>query len=146
MQSEAVRRRHYVGIVFQRNPEGNYVFELIQDGDGDGIRSGDLENGRDFRFSGPFTIFREYPGIRFGFLPDVRIPGVPPGGGWLDTRKDPIRFGRSDIISFSPRGRSSSGSLYLTDGRDRIMALVVYGPTVRVRVWQFLESTGAWNL
>jgi len=146
MQSEAVRRRQYVGIVFHLNQEGKYVFDLIQDGDGDGIRTRDLEDGRDFRFSGPFTISRDYPGIRFGYLPEGPIPSVPPSRGSLDTGKDPIRFGRSDIISFSPRGRSSSGSLYLTDGRDRMMALVIYGPTVRIRVWQFLESAGAWDL
>ena len=145
MQSEAVRTRKYVGIVFNRTADGTYRFELYSDGDADGIRMRDVRSGKDPKFAGPFFLSREYPGIRLGILERDRIVRVPPGGGVLRNRLDPVQFGSSDIISFSPRGRSSSGTLYITDQSLRMMALVVYGPTIRIRVWTYRDGSGRWE-
>lgn len=145
MRSEAVRGRRSVGIVFRRAADGTYRFDLHRDGDGDGIRSRDIGSGTDPRFAGPFSLRREFPGIGFGLLDRDRIPAVPPSRGSVGNRSDPIRFGRSDIVSFSPRGQSSSGTMYLTDGRRRMAAVVVYGPTVRVRVWIWRDPAGCWE-
>jgi hypothetical protein len=57
-----------------------------------------------------------------------------------------VQFGRSDVVSFSPRGASSSGTLYVTDGKDALYAVVVFGPTVRLRVWRFLRREHRWTL
>lgn len=145
MQSEAVRTRKKVGIVFTRAPDGTYQFGLYSDGDGDGIRMRDVRSGKDPKFAGPFFLWREYPGIRLGILERDRIARVPPAGGVLGNRLDPVQFGSSDIISFSPRGRSSSGTLYFTDQSRRMMALVVYGPTVRIRIWTYRDGPGRWE-
>jgi hypothetical protein len=145
MRMEAVRRGHSVGIVFQRLDDGTYRFNLHLDGDGDGIRSRDIAAGIDRRFAGPFSIGREFPGVRFGILERDRIPAIPPRRGRLGNRGDPIQFGPADIVSFSPRGQSSSGTLYLTDHRRRMGAVVVYGPTVRVRLWNWRDAARRWE-
>jgi hypothetical protein len=59
---------------------------------------------------------------------------------------DPIRFGRGDLVAFSPLGSSSSGTIYLTDGRSELWAVVLYGATARVRVWRFDRTAGRWRL
>ena len=56
-----------------------------------------------------------------------------------------MRFGRSDLVSFSPDGSASSGTLYVTDGRDGLYAVVLFGPTARVRVWRFDRRNGRWT-
>ena len=145
MQSEAVRTRKKVGIVFNRAADGTYRFELYTDGDGDGIRTRDVTSGKDPKFAGPFFLSREYPGVRLGILERDRIPKVPPAGGVLRNRLDPVQFGSSDIISISPRGHSSTGTLYITDQSLRMMALVVYGPTVRIRIWTYRDGSGRWD-
>ncbi|MBI4160878.1 MAG: GspH/FimT family pseudopilin [Acidobacteria bacterium] len=145
MRTEALRRGTHVGIVFAPDPGGNLRFELRRDGDGDGIRSADVRAGIDPRFGGPFDLGREFPGVRFGILPRGRIPAIPPAGGALRNRDDPIQFGPADLISFSPRGQSSSGTLYLTDGDRRMTALVIYGPTIRLRVWKWRDAAGRWE-
>ena len=57
-----------------------------------------------------------------------------------------MRFGRSDLISFGPLGTASGGTLYLTDSRHRLYAVVLYGRTARVRVWRYDTREGRWKL
>jgi len=57
-----------------------------------------------------------------------------------------VRFGRSDLVSFSPFGSSSSGTLYVTDGRRGLFAVVLFGPTARLRVWRFRPEERRWTL
>ena len=71
---------------------------------------------------------------------------VPPGGAPLAPGADPVRFGRSDIITFSPGGTSSSGTLYVSDGRDTVVAVVLYGGTGRIRIWSYRRERARWDL
>jgi hypothetical protein len=57
-----------------------------------------------------------------------------------------VRFGRSDLISFSPGGSASSGTLYVTDGRRGFYAVVLFGPTARLRVWRYRPEERRWTL
>ena len=81
--------------------------------------------------------------VRPGFPFDA-VRELPPGSGWLGNLQDPVKFGRSNIVSFSPLGRSSSGTLYLTDGVDRLYAVVLYGPSTRIRVWRYRRTDQRW--
>ena len=55
--------------------------------------------------------------VRPGFPDRGPFRAPPPGSGPLRDLDDPVKFGRSDLVSFSPLGRSSSGTVYLEDGR-----------------------------
>jgi hypothetical protein len=57
---------------------------------------------------------------------------------------DPVVFGSTDVVSFSPLGDASSGSLYVSDGHGSGAAIVLYGPTARVRVYRYDAAREEW--
>jgi hypothetical protein len=75
-----------------------------------------------------------------GILPGLSAP--PPAHGPLDD-SDPIRFGRSDMVSFSPLGTATPGTFYLAGGGMQA-AVRVTGGTARVRI--LLWQDGRWLL
>lgn len=123
---------------------GRYLYAFYADGDGDGVRGEDISSGRDPLLGGPRDLGSRYEGVDFGLL-DVAIPEVPPGSGALAPSSDPVRFGRSDIVTFTPWGTSSSGTLYISDGRDTVAAVVLYGGTGRIRFWKFDRQARRWT-
>ncbi len=123
---------------------GRYQYAFYADGDGDGVRASDIASGRDPLIGQARDLPGRYEGIDFGLLPEA-IPEVPPGSGVLPPGSDPVRFGRSDIITFTPRGTSSSGTLYVSDGQGTVAAVVVYGATGRLRLWRFDRERWAWT-
>lgn len=142
LRQTAVTKRVSVGLKFVRQEEG-WAYSLYQDGNANGIRSADIRAGRDLFLSGPRHPGQGKEGIRFG-LPAIPIPRIPPGRGLVIDGEDPIKLGRSDILSFSPEGSTSSGTLYLTDGRE-VVGIVIYGPTGRVRIFRFDPQRGSWS-
>jgi hypothetical protein len=84
--------------------------------------------------------------VRLGFPGAGPFPRIPPRPGNIPHLDDPVQFGRSNIVSFSPIGASSSGTLYVTDGRDALYGVLLFGPSSRIRVWRFERSSGEWSL
>jgi hypothetical protein len=84
--------------------------------------------------------------VTLGIPPGGPYPEAPPGTATLTAADDPVRFGRSDLVSFSPGGSASSGTLYVTDGRQGFYAVVLFGPTARLRVWRFRPEVRQWTL
>jgi hypothetical protein len=145
MRWRAVARNRAHGLFFQRLAEG-WVWYEVADGNGNDLRTAEVENGTDPILSGPHDLGDQDRLLRFGFPPRDAIPNIPPRGGNIRDLEDPVKFGRSNIVSFTPLGAASSGTLYLTDGRNELYGLVLFGPTVRVRVWRFDCRTGRWTL
>jgi hypothetical protein len=136
--STAVRSNVYTGIRFERLPDGRVFYSVYSDGDGDGVMSVDIASGRDARIAGPYPLSGGAPGVRVGINPGV--PDPTPGNGLLSG--DPIRFGRSDILSFSPLGTATPGTFYLAG--DSVQAAVrVNGGSARVRL--ILWRGGRWQ-
>lgn len=136
----AVSEGRSIGLRFEVR-EGEW--RLATYADGDGIRSDDIRTGRDPSLLPPAAPGDGRPGIRLG-IPPGSYPRVPPSRGRIAGGEDPVRFGRSDIASFSPLGNATSGTLYLTDGR-RLAAVVLFGATARVRLLRYDASTGGWR-
>src|SRR6266704_676017 len=111
LRSEAIASRRDVAMRLTWSG-GRYRYAFYADGDGDGVRSDDIAAGRDPVLGAWRDLPTRYEGIDFS-LPEVSIPEVPPDPGVLTPGSDPVRFGRSDIITFTPRGTSSSGTLYV---------------------------------
>ena len=144
-RAQAVARARSVAVVFRR-AGGAWVVAIHEDGDGDGVRADDMRRGIDACVDGPEVFDRRYGSARPGFLPglvDLRSP--PPSSEPLGPLEDPVRFGTTDVVSCGPRGGMTSGTLYLTDGRERQLALVVYGPTGRLRLWEYDRKTRTWR-
>jgi hypothetical protein len=123
---------------------GRYRYGEYVDGDDDGIRSDDIAAGRDRLVGVMRDLPSRYTGIDFGLLGDA-VPAIPPRRGVLAPHDDPVRFGRSDIVTFTPRGTASSGTLYISDGRESLVAVVLYGHTGRIRLWSFDRSSWRWR-
>ena len=139
LRQRAVTQRFGFGLRFVRSG-GAWSYSLYRDGNGNGIRTADILAGKDPLLLGPEEPGMRHEGIRFG-LPGTAVPQIPPGTGPITDPSDPVKFGGSDIISFSPSGSISGGTLYLTNGR-RVMAVVVYGPTGRIRAFRFDPGPG----
>jgi type II secretory pathway pseudopilin PulG len=136
--SRAVRTNRYTAIRFERLPGGAVQYAVYSDGNGNGVLSADIARGRDELVSGPFPLTAGAPGVYVGFIPGV--PAIPPDRGILEG--DPIRFGRSDMLSFSPLGTATPGTFYLAG--DHVQAAVrVNGGTARVRL--MLWRGGKWH-
>jgi hypothetical protein len=97
------------------------------------VRSNDIDSGRDRLVAGPFPLTGGAPGVRVGINPGV--PALPPERGTLSG--DPVRFGVSDILSFSPIGTATPGTFYLAGDAGQAAVRVTGGSArVRLMVWR----------
>ncbi|MCP3982371.1 MAG: hypothetical protein GY716_23970 [bacterium] len=141
-KSVALNRSHGMWFV---DEGGGWRWYEVRDGNGNGLRTTELRHGVDRRISGPHGAGDMATGVRFGFPPIGAVPRIPPAAGVLDAPQDPVRFGRSDIVAFSPLGSASSGTLYVTDGTSELAAVVLFGSTSRARVWRYRRAEGRWT-
>lgn len=135
------------GLVFILAPGGDLLWTIYGDGDGDGLRRADMDRGVDYSLGRSRRLSQVAPGVRAGLLTStspVEVPRLPPQSGWIANPLDPIKFGASDMASFSPQGSATSGSLYLTDGHD-MAALVINGITGRLRLFRFDLTRRDWK-
>ena len=127
-RSMAVRGNVYTAIRFERLDD-EPQFSVYADGNHNGVRSVDITRGIDRRIAGPFPLHGGAPGVRVGILPGVSAP--PPEKGLLEG-DDPVRFGRGDILSFSPIGTATPGTFYLAG--EEIQGAVRVTAWARVRM------------
>ncbi len=74
---------------------------------------------------------------------DVGFRITQSSSGYAGT--DPIKLGASNILTFSPAGTSSPGSLYVL-GRNRAQYVIrVLGQTGKTRVLKFDARARQWN-
>ncbi|MEL7061328.1 MAG: hypothetical protein AAGN46_14995 [Acidobacteriota bacterium] len=141
----AIRHRANVGVKFHVDGQGEVDFALYRDGDGDGVRNADLEEGvdplvRPWRRLGGFG-----DSARFGFPPGL-VPKDPGGSGRrLDRLDDPIRFNRSDLAVFSPVGTATPGSVYLTDGGRHLWVVRVASRSGKITRLVYDLDADAWR-
>jgi len=131
-RSRAVAEARYIGLVFDET-EDDPVYSLYADGNHNGIRRADIRRGIDVRLHSPYRLSETFPGVRYGSLPEGADEPFFPG----------LRIGRSKIVSFSPLGYCTSGTLFLSNEYGLIYAVVVLGSTGRVRVARF--RAGRWQ-
>ena len=143
LRCQAVTAAVCRGVVFD-TVDGSVIYRIVEDGNGNGIRRSEISSGVDPVVDGPISLPLEHGGVRFGILDTRPVPVLPPGHGTLDDTHDPIRFGASDLVSFTPLGSSSSGTVYLLSPRGRMRAVSLYGVTGRIRVWDFLSRRETW--
>jgi type II secretory pathway pseudopilin PulG len=135
----AIRSGKQTAIRFERGPDGFDYYSLYMDGNHNGVLAEDITRGKDPRIGGPFRLDGGLTGVRVGINPGT--PAIPPDTGLLDTT-DPIRFGRSNMVSFSPLGTASPGTFYLAG--EWIQAAVRVTPGgARVRL--MITRGGRWT-
>jgi prepilin-type N-terminal cleavage/methylation domain-containing protein len=127
--SMAVKQNVNTAIRFETGPSGP-VYSLYRDGNGNGVLSADIAKGRDVRVAGPFELSGGAADVRVGI--NANVPAIPPDSGILDPA-DPIKFGTSNMVSFSPLGSATPGTLYLA-GNGAQAAVRVTPGSARVRI------------
>ena len=139
----AVSRGERVGVKFFTGHH-RIDYAIYRDGDGDGIRTTDIESGVDPPLTPRISLRHLGAAVRFGFPPGQppRDPGDPRRR--LGRLRDPVRFNRSDIASFGPLGESTPGSLYLTDG-ERLAAVRLFGRTGKAKVLLYDRGREIWH-
>lgn len=142
MRWQSVARSRAHGLLFEHDGQG-WTWRVVQDGNGNGMRTAEVSRGVDPTLSGPHRLDHVVEQVRPGFPGSGPFPRVPPRPGIIDDTTDPVQFGRSNLVSFTRLGRASSGTLYVTDGRRELYAVVLFGPTARVRVWRY--DRGSWT-
>lgn len=131
-----------VALKFRRDG-GRWEWALYRDGNGNGVRNADIVSGVDRSLG--LAIVWPRSDVRPGILRGTPVPDPGSPGSWLDRLDDPIRFGTSDLCSFSPLGESSPGSVYLWDGRDRMAVVRVFGRSAKVRTLFHHRGERAWR-
>lgn len=146
-RSGAVRYGVAVAVRFEAGESGAgsvaTAFSLYADGDGDGVRTADVATGTDPRIGRPARLLHVGSGVRFG-IPEDLEPREFTGSGRLDRLDDPLRFGRSDIVSFSPAGTASPGTAFVTDGYH-LFAVRVYNRTGKIQILRYLRDREQWK-
>jgi type II secretory pathway pseudopilin PulG len=139
VRMQAVRRHANVALRFQlRN--GQYRYQTFADGDSDGVKTTDITSGRDVPLGEDEGIGDNYPGVSFGFLAGCPLVGGGAAGG------NPIRIGNTTLLSVSPAGTATSGTLYLRGRGNVAYALVVLGATGRTTLLRCDARAGTWSV
>jgi type II secretory pathway pseudopilin PulG len=136
-RQQAVARTTTVGLVFDM-VNGRWSVRVCADGNNNGVRRTDIGSGVDRCLEGPHDLETMFPGVRVAVDSSLDGPaGEPPS-------PDAVRFGASDIASFSSSGSCTAGSLFLRSSHGLQYAVRVAGVTGRTRVLRYNASAGSW--
>jgi len=126
----AVGRSATVALFFEQDARGVWI-STVQDGNHDGVRTRDIALQID-RVIEPRVLLADlFPGVAIGLAPQTPAAQA-------------IQLSGSNILSFTPMGTATSGSVYVL-GRDGTQwAARVLGVTARVRLLRFVPATGTW--
>ena len=125
-RNHAVMRSQTVAIRF--NWDGtDATVQTFADGNGNGVRNAEIANGVDAPVDLPVRLSALFAGVVIGSR----------------DGSDPIRLGISNLLSFTPLGTATPGSIYVR-GDGVHFAIRVFGATGRTRLLRYDPSTTAW--
>lgn len=128
-RAHAVLRSSHVALHFVETRSG-ISFQTFVDDNQNGVRTSDIAAAVDRPLDAPARLPELFPGVDIGIAPEL--------GG------DPVRIGSSNLLSFTPLGTATAGTIYVR-GRDGTqLAVRVLGATARTRVLRYVPQTGAW--
>ena len=134
---EAISRSRATALRFQLSAP-DYEFAAFADGNGNGVRTAEIAAGIDLPVGGRRRLGDDFPRVHFG-LP----VGSPDVDGVRNSSSDGVRIGTPRILTLSPDGTATSGTLYI-QGQRAQYAVRVLGATGRTRVLKFDAGARAW--
>lgn len=138
---EALKRSAAVAVRLELVGE-RAAARLYVDGNGNGVVQRDIDRGTDRALAGVEWLDAHARDVSLRVNQTVTDAG---GSGSLEPGSDPLRIGRTALVTFSPLGSSSSGTLYVAASRGPQMAIRIYGASGRVRVLMFDARTRQWH-
>jgi Tfp pilus assembly protein FimT len=127
----AVQRSAAVAIRFDAD-EAGFRFATYQDGNGNGVRAADIAARVDREIEAPVRLFELFPDVDFALVVDGQSA-------------DPFQLSGSSILTFTPAGTATSGSVYLRGRTGSQYALRILGATGRTRLQRYDERARRWT-
>lgn len=140
-QLEALRRGASVALRVDV-AASDASLQLFVDGNGNGVRTRDIEQGVDPPIGPADSIGAHASGVTLRVNQRVLDAG---GSAWLEAGADPLRIGNTALISCSPTGSLTSGTLYISAARGPQAAVRITGTTGRVRVLGYDAASATWR-
>jgi len=128
-RAQAVMRSAHVAIRFEEGPSG-ISFRMFVDGNGNGVRTADIAADVDPPLDAPALLSDHFPGVA------IAVSG--------SAGTDAVRLGSSDLLSFTPLGTATTGSIYIRGRDGSQFAVRVLGTTGRTRIQRYIERTRTW--
>src|SRR5215213_8749576 len=116
--------------------------QLFADGNGNGVLQRDIDRGIDPPLS-PLE-WLDHQARDISLRVNQTIKDVA-GTATIAPGDDPLRIGNTALLTFSPLGSATNGTLYVAAHRGPQMAIRVFGATGRVRVLMFDTQTRSWH-
>lgn len=138
-RQQAVSRTASVAVVFDL-VSNDWTMRSCIDGNGNGVHRAEISTGRDACFDGPYDLDTLFPGISVAVDATLRGPDGEAGSA------DPVRFGVSNMASFSPAGSCTAGSVYLRSAKGVQYAVRVSGVLGRLRLLRYDAIARQWRL
>ena len=128
-RSHAVMRSANVALRFDEARAG-ITFRMFVDGNRNGVRAKDIAARVDQPLDAPASLSDLFPGVA------IAVSG--------EAGSDPPRIGSSNMLSFTPLGTATSGSVYVRGRDGSQFAIRILGATGRVRVQRYQSRTRTW--
>ena len=122
--------------------DGRAAVQLFIDGNGNGVRQKDIERNVDRALTERAWLDHQARDVSLRINQVIRDVG---DAADLEAGDDPLRIGNTPLVSFSPVGGATSGTLYVAGRRGPQMAIRIYGATGRVRVLMFDAQARRWR-
>lgn len=137
-REDAVRSHRATALVFDATGD-RWSFRVCVDDNGNGVRRMDVSTGDDHCREDPIDINTRFPHV------EVVVDATLKGPDDSPPSADPVRFGASDMASFSPAGSATPGTLFLRSAAGEQYAVRVGNMTGRTRVLRFDAGVGQWQ-
>jgi hypothetical protein len=126
---QAINRSAKVGLRFR--PEGgDYAMQAFVDRNWNGVRAVDIDAGIDLPLGPPDLLSVNFPGVRIGL-----------GHG---LGEDPVKLGAGGVLTFSPVGTATPGSIFVLGKDGTQFAVRVLGATARTRLEEYDARRKKW--
>jgi hypothetical protein len=128
-RAHAVLRSSHVALRFVEDRAG-ISFQTFVDDNQNGVRTADIIAAVDRPLDVPTRLPELFPGVDIALAPELG--------------RDAVRVGLSGLLSFTPLGTATSGSIYIRARDGTQLAVRVLGATGRTRVLRYVPHTGDW--
>jgi prepilin-type N-terminal cleavage/methylation domain-containing protein len=128
-RSYAVTRSAYVALRFTRLGD-DVLFQMFVDGNRNGVRTLDIGSQVDQAIGVSARLSELFPGVVIGVTSDVGT--------------DAVRIGATNLLSFSPLGSATPGTIYVRSREGLQLAVKITGATGRTRLLRYVPRTREW--
>jgi Tfp pilus assembly protein FimT len=120
---------------------GRTSLRLFADGNGNGVLQRDIDRGTDVALTRAEWLDEQARDVSLRV--NQRVTDVS-GSTTLEPGDDPLRIGNTALVSFTPFGSATGGTMYVAAERGPQMAIRIFGATGRVRVLMFDAQARQW--